>query len=172
MNHQTRVVLDTDILGDSCLQERFTVYIEILGHIVQRESRSISLERATELSAIPATALRRHLQELSSFGILKKRRGIQDTWNLVKDPWDVTLEDVFRCAVTACSSRRRGSMKPPAASAGDLEIDMLLMQAVQAVDDQLHKSLRTYSLDRLGASGSAPFPLPRRHAVRMFADID
>lgn len=172
MNPQIRLVLDTDILGSGCLRKRFIDYVEVLGHVVLREPRPTSLSQMAEASILPVAALKRLFRELGKAGILKKSRGSTDTWSLAKDPSHVTLEDVFRSAITACASRRRRCAASCSLLAGDLDVELLLMQASQAVDNQLYKDLRTYSLDRFKASSAVPFPLSSRHAPPTFAEID
>jgi DNA-binding IscR family transcriptional regulator len=170
MNHQIRFATDTDILGDGCLQERFTAYIEVIGHFALTAPRPIGIARMTEMMNISAAAMRRYLHDLRCAGILEKLRSAPDLWRLSKDPRDVTLEDVFRCAIAACAKRRvvaTSSTVP----AGSREIELLVQQALQTVDDHLYKRLRTYSVDRLIASGAALFPIRRGHSNFPFAEI-
>lgn len=171
MNHQIRFATDTDILGNGCLQERFAAYVEVLGHFVLHAPRPIGVARMAEMADISIAAVRRYLREMEGVGILEKLRGVPDVWRLVKDPHDVTLEEVFRCAVAVCA-RRRNSAIPRTFPTGSHETELLLLQALQTVDDHLYKNLRTYSLDRLIASGAAPFPARRSHSCLAFAEVD
>lgn len=171
MNHQIRLAVGSDILGDGCLQERFSAYVEILGQFVRHAPRPVDVARVVEMTNMPVAAVTRYLRELGGAGILKKLRGARGSWRLAEDPCDVTLEDVFRCAVATCTKRRRG-ITSPAVLAGGHGIELLLLQALQTVDDYLYKSLRTYSLDRLIASGAAPFPVRHTHSCLAFSETD
>jgi DNA-binding IscR family transcriptional regulator len=155
MNHQVSLVIGDTILGDGRLQQRFIAYVEVLEHFVRRGPRPVCLARAADMSGFPVAALRRRVHELGRAGILKKVCGAADTWCLEKDPADVTLEDVLVCAAYSCASRRRKSASA-SMPAPNMNIELLLTLAAKAVDDHLCKTLRTYSLDRLAASRTAP----------------
>ena len=170
MNHQVRLALDAHILGDDFLQERFTTYVEIIGFLMWRAPRPAGAEHLGDAIDRPAAALKRCFHELASGGILKKSAEAPNAWHLAKDAREVTLEDVFRCAVGVCATRRRSGTTSRHLPAGK-DIDLLLTQALQTVDDHLYKSLRTYSLDRFIVSRAAPFPVSHRDAVTPFAEI-
>jgi DNA-binding IscR family transcriptional regulator len=171
MNQQISLAVDADILGDGCLQERFTAYVEVLGHFVRNAPRSLSVAWMAERSGIPVTAAKRTFRALGSAGMLQNLRDGQGMWRLVKKPSDITLEEVFRCAVAA-NARRRRAASPHAIPVASLDSELLLMQALQAVDDHLYRKLRTYSLDRLMAIDVASFPMKNRHPAALFAEVD
>lgn len=170
MNHQVRLVLDAHILGDDFLQDRFTAYVEIIGYLMWRAPRPAGVGHLVDVTHRPAAALKRCFHELAGGGILKKSADVRDTWHLAKDAREVTLEDVFRCTVGACTARRRRGATSRTQPAGE-DIDLLLTQALQTVDDHLYRSLRTYSLDRFIVSRATPFPAQHRDAVKPFAEI-
>jgi hypothetical protein len=64
MNHQIRLAIDTDILGDCCMQERFTAYVEILRQFVLHAPRPVGIAQMTDISGIPVPAMKRYLNEL------------------------------------------------------------------------------------------------------------
>lgn len=171
MNHQVRLAIDARVLGDGILQDCFTAYVEMLAHVVLHAPKPIGIVQLAGASNRPIAMLRRHAHDLGQAGILKKSNGTPPAWSLAKSPSEVTLEDVFRCAVASCDKGRRGAggHLPPVANE---EVDALLMQALQAVDEHLYKHLRTYSLDRLRASGAVPFPMRNCHHAQPFAEID
>ena len=170
MNSQVRLALDAHILGDGCLQDRFTAYIEIIGYLMWRAPRPTGVERLVDVTNRPAAMLKRYFRELAGGGILKQSVEAPNAWRLAKDAREVTLEDVYRCAVGACSARRRSGATSHTLPAGG-DIDLLLTQALQTVDDHLYKSLRTYSLDRFIVSHASPFPAPHRKSITPFAEI-
>jgi DNA-binding IscR family transcriptional regulator len=168
MNHQVRLTIDAHILGNDSLQERFTAYVEILGHFMWRASRPCGPEKLAHATGRPVIELTRYFHELSGAGILRRASDELHAWRLAKNAAEITLEDVFRCAVEACSARRgrSGTRNMPV----DQDIELLLTQALQTVDDHLYKSLRTYSLDRFVVSRSTPFPGHRREVAAPFSE--
>jgi DNA-binding IscR family transcriptional regulator len=172
MNLQTRFAIDARILGSGALQERFAAYVEVLGYIVQRAPRPVTVTQLADMSNRTGEALRRRCRELCHAGILKRGSGQEHRWSLVKAPNDVTLADIFRCSVaggrgTGCSGGESGART----AGGEHDIDVLLTQALLTVDDDIYKRLRTFSLDRLKAGGAAAFPA-RHLSLPPFAEVE
>ncbi|GIZ50717.1 hypothetical protein [Noviherbaspirillum aridicola] len=154
------------LLGNAVLHARFIATTQILAKMVSRAPRALSISQLEDETGRPARELGKLCHALGRAGVLCRDGECLDRWRLAGEPSEVTLEDVFRCIVEQQTPARPG--KPEAAAS---EVDLLLMQAMIAINQSVSTQLRRFSLDRVRASSSAPFPLPRRAALaRGFED--
>lgn len=155
------------LLGNAALHARFFATTQILAKLVSSAPRALSIAQLASETGRPARELGKLCQALGRTGMVRQDDGCQDRWRLAGEPSQVTLEDVFRCIMEEQTPR---SGKTPAQT-GASDVDLLLMQAMIAINQSVSTQLRRFSLDRVKASSSAPFPLPR-HAreVRGFEE--
>jgi DNA-binding IscR family transcriptional regulator len=151
------------LLGNAALHARFFATTEILAKLVSRAPRAVSISQLEAETGRPARELARLCQALGRSGVLCQDGQCNDKWRLAGEPSEVTLEDVFRCIIEQQAPPRAGKTTPEAAAASD--VDLLLMQAMIAINQSVSSQLRRFSLDRVKASASPVFPLPR-HAAR------
>ncbi len=173
MNIQNKLVVAQHILGNVALQERFFMYAEVLAHIVSRTSRPVSLGQLESDSDLPPVELKRLCNQLERAGILNKHPNLPEGWSLGKDPGTVTLEDVLRCVLA--EGRRRGGSSREAGDrrfGGDHDLDLLLMQAAMAVDENIFKQLRTFSLDRLKVNATEAYSSNKPLRIGQFNEMD
>ena len=173
MNAQAKLSIDACILGNGVLQKRFAAYVEVLGCIVQGAPRPVDIAKLEAVSNRSATALRRSCNELCNAGILKKSPKQAHAWVLMKAVNDVTLDDVFRCVIAGGQIENPAGEATGAQSSGDEQgLEIFLTQALLRVDVHLYKHLRTFSLDRLKASGAGAFPTQRVVPMQPFAEVE
>jgi DNA-binding IscR family transcriptional regulator len=155
------VTIEDYILGNSVLHERFFATTEILAKLVSSAPRPVSitqLEDATGRSARDVTKL---CASLTRAGVLCQDAAAVDKWMLTCDPAAVTLEDVFRCVLM---TEQQGRVKPARKNASERassDVDLLVMQAMIAINQSVFKHLRQFSLDRLKISAAGMFPSHR-----------
>lgn len=156
------VTVEDYILGNSALHERFFATTEILAKIVSSAPRAVSLAQLEDATGRSARELSRLCATLVRASLLRIDTAASHKWVLTCDPSLITLEDVFRCVMTATPSRPRPVTKSAARERAQNDVDLLVMQAMIAINQSVFKHLRQFSLDRLKISGAGMFPAPRR----------
>lgn len=158
------------IMGSSSVHERLCAMVEILGKIVSSAPRSVSIVQLEEATGRTARELARLCLSLVRAELLVSDAQAANRWKLACEPSAVTLEDVFRCIVTEQPERARPAAHPGPAGRAANDVDLLVTQAMLAVNQSVFKNLRQFSLDRLKASAAGMFPAPGRHASIMHFD--
>lgn len=156
--------MDTDhyLLGDALLHNRLSITAGILGELVLRAPRSVSIAGLEEAIGYPARELERICQHMWRNGLLQPDPDITGNWMLAGSPSDITLEHVFRSVLSAGSVQRKLSM--PFLLAPD--VDLLLMQATVDVNQNVFNHLRRFTLDRLRVRATGNFPAARQKLSR------
>lgn len=155
-------IVEDCILGNSVLHDRFFATTEILAKLVSSAPRAVSLTQLEEATGRPAKELLKLCASLTRANLLRPEPLSADKWMLTCNPSLVTLEDVFRCVMTEQRSRSRSSAKSGAPERAPNDVDLLVMQAMIAINQSVFKHLRQFSLDRLKISAAGMFPAPRR----------
>jgi DNA-binding IscR family transcriptional regulator len=155
------VTVEDCILGNSALHDRFFATTEILARLVSSAPRTVSMTQLEEATNRPEKELAKLCAALSRAGLLRPDEQEPGKWGLTCDPSLVTLEDVFRCVTSEQQSRSR-SLKSASADRAPNDVDLLVMQAMIAINQSVFKHLRQFSLDRLKISAAGMFPSPRR----------
>lgn len=152
------VTVEDCILGNSALHDRFFATTEILARLVSGAPRAVSMAQLEAATGRPEKELAKLCAALSRDGLLRQDAQMPDRWTLTCDPSLVTLEDVFRCVMSEQHARSRKA----AADRAPNDVDLLVMQAMIAINQSVFKQLRQFSLDRLKISAAGMFPSPRR----------
>lgn len=150
------------ILGDSKLHDRFTAYVEILSHFAQGDPQPANIRDLERSSRRPAYVLRRCCKVMVRDEILEEVPGASLSWRLLKSISDLTLADAFRCATTSAPVRTEMSARSSPRHSGADAASILLMQAMLAIDTEIQKYLRSFSLACLKASSKGALPAPPR----------
>ena len=155
------VTVEDCILGNSALHDRFFATTEILARLVSSAPRAVSMAQLEDATGRPEKELAKLCTALSRAGLLRQDAQAPGKWTLTCDPSLVTLEDVFRCVMSEQQTRSR-SAKSAAADRTPNDVDLLVMQAMIAINQSVFKHLRQFSLDRLKISAAGMFPTQRR----------
>lgn len=156
------VTVEDYILGNSALHERFFATTEILAKIVSSAPRAVSLAQLEDATGRPTRELSRLCATLVRAELLRVDPTTSQKWLLAGEPSQVTLEDVFRCVMTLTSSRTRPTGKSAGRERAQNDVDLLVTQAMIAINQSVFMHLRQFSLDRLKISAAGMFPAPRR----------
>jgi DNA-binding IscR family transcriptional regulator len=151
---------DECILGDRALHERFLATTEILARLVSSAPRAVGIKQLHDATDRPSPELADLCAALERAGLLQAQAGPAQQWTLTCDPSLVTLEDVYRCVLSERDETAGARANPAQGSSNDL--NLLVMQAMIAVNQSVLKHLRQFSLDRLKISAAGMFPAPRR----------
>ncbi|HJV83336.1 Rrf2 family transcriptional regulator [Noviherbaspirillum sp.] len=151
------VTVEDCILGNSALHDRFFATTEILAKLVSSAPRAVSVAQLEDATGRPARELAKLCNSLSRANLLKHDPSASDKWLLTCDPGTVTLEDVFRCVLADQHSRSRSASKS-APERVPSDVDLLVMQAMIAINQSVFRHLRQFSLDRLKISAAGMFP--------------
>ena len=158
------------ILGGSSLHDRLCAMAEILGKLVSSAPRSVSIAQLEEATGRPAKELTKLCASLWRAELLVPDPDAGQRWNLACEPSMVTLEDVFRCIVSEQQERSKPAAKLSAPERAFSDVDLLVTQAMLAVNQSVFKNLRQFSLDRLKASGAGMFPASTRRSRHSYFD--
>lgn len=149
------------ILGNNALHERFFAITEILAKLVSSAPRAVSIAQLEGATGRPAKELTKRCSALARAGLLRADPQAGDQWTLTCDASCVTLEDVYRCAL----AQQHGRVKPDTRAATQErmpnDVDLLVTQAMIAINQSVFKHLRQFSLDRLKISSAGMFPARR-----------
>ena len=148
------------ILGSNDLHQRCCVIAELLGKLVAVAPLTRNLVQIKRDTGYSSRQINKYCAELVRNNLIIETS--DGCWKLAAAPADLTLEDVYRCAMARSAG---GSI--PLARQGDEcpshAVDLLMMQAAIAVNQSLHQHLRQFSLDRLNPVVKMPFPIsPQR----------
>lgn len=148
------IPFDHYILGDGALHDRFRATTEILGRLVSRAPRPVSIAQLESDTGRPAAELLKLCNSLQRAALLQQHENRQDAWRLACLPSVVTLEDVFRCVLMEQSERSKRGVRDRASSrqCSHYGADLLVTQATMAINQSVLKHLRQFSLDRLKIS--------------------
>ncbi|MEB0135930.1 hypothetical protein QN362_11380 [Actimicrobium sp. CCC2.4] len=144
------------IFGNGNLHERFCAITELLEKLVRAAPTPLSLAQMKRHTGRSGRDISKHCLDLVRNGLVIETS--DGHWTLAGDPADLTLADVYRCATARPEWHSRGRRidhQP------NYVVDLLLMQAVLAINQSVHQHLRQFSLDRLKPAGIVPFPLGR-----------
>lgn len=160
--------IDSYLLGDAVLHNRLSITTAILGEMVMRAPRSVSVAKLEEVIGYPAQELEKLCRHLWHRDLLQPDPAIAGHWMLAGSPSDITLEHVFRTVLSEQPPRGLLSMPPTLAH----DVDLLVMQATVEVNQSVFNHLRRFSLDRLKVRNRGMFPVSRRHwGVSCFEDV-
>ncbi len=159
------VTVEDCILGNSALHDRFFATTEILAKLVSSSPRAVSMTQLEDATGRPARELARLCNNLARANLLRHDPAAPDKWLLTCHPGMVTLEDVFRCVLSAQPARSKTAVKSGVQERSSSDVDLLVMQAMIAINQSVFKHLRQFSLDRLKISATGMFP-PRRNPLR------
>ena len=149
------------ILGNSELRDRFFAMTEILARLVSSAPRGVSIAHLEDATGRSEKELTKFCTALERDGLLRRDPKVAGKWTLTCDPSLVTLEDVFRCVMAEQQSRSRSAAKSVVADRAPSDVDLLVMQAMIAINQSVFKHLRQFSLDRLKISAAGVFPSSR-----------
>lgn len=155
------------ILGNGALHDRFFATTEILAKLVSSAPRSVSIAQLEEETGRPARELGKLCAGLARSSLLMPDPRAPERWMLTCDASMVTLEDVFRCVLAEQQARKAPGKAGTERAPND--VDLLVMQAMIAINQSVFKHLRQFSLDRLKISAAGMFPAPCRTARPAFA---
>ncbi|GAB3541137.1 hypothetical protein GCM10027343_11070 [Noviherbaspirillum agri] len=149
------------ILGSSVLHDRFFAITEILAKLVSSAPRSVSLSQLEDATGRSSRELTRLCGSLARAGLLCPDPRAPQKLQLTCDASQVTLEDVYRCVLSGQSrnkpaNRTSAKSMPPERVCND--VDLLVTQAMIAINQSVFKHLRQFSLDRLKISAAGMFP--------------
>jgi DNA-binding IscR family transcriptional regulator len=156
------VTVEDYILGGSGLHDRLCAMAEIMAKLVSSAPRAVSMAQLEQATGRPSKELTRLCGCLWRADLLLPGPRAGESWSLACEPSEVTLEDVFRCIVAEQQACAKPAAKPrkPECPRGD--VDLLVMQAMIAINQSVLKHLRQFSLDRLKISATGMFPETRR----------
>ncbi|RJF97523.1 Rrf2 family transcriptional regulator [Noviherbaspirillum saxi] len=157
------------IFGSSGLHDRFFATTEILAKLVSSAPRSVSITQLEEATGRPAKELSKLCASLTRASLLRPDPQAPGRWLLTCEASMVTLEDVFRCVLAEHQGRSKSASKHPAERVPN-DVDLLMMQAMIAINQSVFKHLRQFSLDRLKISAAGMFPTPRHTMQGAFAE--
>ena len=146
------------ILGGSKLHDRLCAMAEIMAKLVASAPRAVGIAQLEQATGRPANELAKLCDSLWRADLLLPDPRGGESWRLACEPSAVTLEDVFRCIVAeqqACA-KPVAKLRNPEQPQNDVEL--LVMQAMIAVNQSVLKHLRQFSLDRLKVRASGTFP--------------
>jgi DNA-binding IscR family transcriptional regulator len=156
------ITVEDCIFGNDALHQRFFTTTDILAKLISTAPRAVGIQQLEEATGRPARELSKLCGSLERAGLLREVANAADKWTLACDPALITLEDVFRCVLAEQQGRSRTAAKTVVPERASNDVDLLVMQAMIAINQSVFKHLRQFSLDRLKASGSGAFPAPRR----------
>ncbi len=148
------------ILGNGALHERFLAITEILAKLVSSAPRAVSISQLEEATGRPARELTKMCAALEHASLLQQEA--PGKWKLTCEASLVTLEDVFRCVLAQQQGRAKPGAKSGAHERLSNDVDLLVTQAMIAINQSVFKHLRQFSLDRLKISAAGMFPATRR----------
>ncbi|MDY7576564.1 hypothetical protein [Actimicrobium sp. CCI2.3] len=147
------------ILGNGDLHKRCCVITELLGKFVSVAPLTLTLAQIKRDTGLNSREINKYCSDLLLSNLIIETS--YGCWKLAGAAADLTLEDVYRCAMAKTESDTI-----PFARQSDHHLshaaDLLLMQAALAINQSVHKHLRQFSLDRLKPATCVPFPVSLR----------
>lgn len=155
---------DDYIFGNGVLHDRFRITTQILAVMVSSAPRAVSLSQLQSNTGRSARELEKLCDSLCRAMLLHADATVRGKWTLACAPSSVTLEDVFRCVITPPPDSAKAVAAMDSTHSDHLhhDVELLIMQAMMAVNQSVYKHLRQFSLDRLKASTSAQPPSSKR----------
>ncbi|MGH8807392.1 MAG: Rrf2 family transcriptional regulator [Noviherbaspirillum sp.] len=150
------------ILGNGALHDRFFATTEILAKLVSSAPRAVSISQLEDATGRPARELTKLCAGLERASLLRQEPKAAGKWTLTCDASMVTLEDVFRCVLAEQQGRAKPGARTGTHERVSNDVDILVMQAMIAINQSVFKHLRQFSLDRLKISAAGMFPATRR----------
>lgn len=150
------------IFCNHLVHEQFSAIAEILGMIVAVAPRPISIIQMRRENNRSILELRQICMDLADVRLLVRYNGRHDQWLLNKDAGAVTLDDVYVCLL---QSQARTLATKPVTQAAESKlapgrfqgaIDAFIMQATMGINQSTRSHLRSFFLDRVKISVSAP----------------
>lgn len=141
--------LERYILGSSALHFRLYAATEVIGTLVAKMPRAISVEQLAGYTGRSTRQVTKICRDLQRVALLRPdpRLARREGWMLAGDPSGMTLDDIFR-AVMEESPEHRVSVAPPSTSDSmQRDIDLFISQATMHVNDAIAKHLRKFTLD-------------------------
>ncbi|MFC7518747.1 Rrf2 family transcriptional regulator [Herbaspirillum sp. GCM10030257] len=163
------VTVEDCILGNSELHDRFFAVTEVLARLVSSAPRSVSIAQIEEETSRPEKEITKLCTALARDGLLRPDPHAPERWMLACEASLVTLEDVFRCVLATQQTRCRPGGRNTADRVPN-DVDLLVMQAMIAINQSVFTHLRQFSLDRLKISAAGMFPAPRSGTQSHFAN--
>ncbi len=144
------------IFGSGDLYERCYVITELLGMLVSVAPLAVTLEYIKRNTGRRSRQINRYCSEMVRNSLIVETSS--GCWKLASTAANLTLEDVYRCAMARPESSpalfvRQSDCYPSHAA------DLLMMQAALAINQSIRKHLRQFSLDRLKPAASVHFPV-------------
>lgn len=156
MNDKILQPLDGYILGNGILHEQLALTTKILAMLAAQTPHGMTLDAIASQTLQPARSLRKICDSLCRAELVQQRG--RDNWILTCTPSRLTLEDVYRAILAAPGHKDGGSpvnAPPVPAPQPHNNLDLLLMQAAMAVNQNIFTQLRQFTLDRLMSTISA-----------------
>lgn len=153
------------ILGSSVLHDRFFAITEILAKLVSSAPRAVSIAQLEDATGRNARELAKLCSGLARAGLIRTDPQAAGKWQLTCDASAVTLEDVYRCALAVQPRSRtapRSVARPADAGHASGDVNLLVTQAMIAINQSVFKHLRQFSLDRLKISAAGMLPARSR----------
>lgn len=150
------------ILGGSMLHDRLCAMAEIMAKLVSSAPRAVGMAQLEQVTGRPAKELAKLCDSLWRADLLLADPHGDESWRLACAPSAVTLEDIFRCIVAEQQAGAKPAAKPRQPEQPQSDVELLVMQAMIAVNQSVLKHLRQFSLDRLKVSATGMFPDARR----------
>ena len=138
-----------DYLFNNASYQRFHSAATVLERFVASAPRAVRLDQLINDAEIGAAEIRKTCARLCRLGLIIANEQA-DQWVLASEPGEVTLEDVLRSVISDGKAVRADpssvEMRGPA---GD--IDLLISQALLAINQSISTQLRKVQLDRVSA---------------------
>lgn len=161
MNDKTLQPLDGYILGNGKMHARLALATRVLAMLAAGTPHCVSLDAIAGQTLQPARELRKICDSLCRAGLA--RQASRGNWMLACTPGRLTLEDIY-CAILAAPGNTPAAAPPAPAQPPHHNLDLLLMQAAMAVNQNICAQLRQFTLDRLmsaAPAGAAAAPAGR-----------
>ena len=154
------------IFGNGAFHERFRVTTQVLAMLVASAPRAVGIGQLQKTLQRPAREVGRICEGLQDLGLLAPDPAVRGSWALACQPNEVTLDDVYRFVLSTQAERA-----PPDDERFEpleqllADADLLVTQAAMAVNQEISRKLRQFTLDRLRSSAAAKPPVSRQ-AIR------
>lgn len=155
------------IFGNSVSYDRFCTIAKILARLVSSTPCAVSMAQLKSATGSPGPEIAAVCTSLERIGLAHPDSETTNKWVLACDPSMVTLEDVFRCAL---SEQKDSNISPSNALPGTVQL--LLMQAMITINESLCRDLRRFSLDRLKTCAAGVLTTPHRRFSYASLDND
>ena len=135
---------------ESASYHRLHAVASVLERFVASAPRALCSEQLCIELELSAPEIRKICSSLRGIGLIAAAED-GDHWILVGEPGDITLEDVWRSVMGQKNAARKTESMNAARVPAD-EIDLLIGQALIAINKSISTQLRRCQLDRIKAS--------------------